>query len=215
MSDYSKIQPVTPALINYLKSIQLTTEDTADPNSPWVTESVCLTTSNIERATINDYRSKLFAIVKGEICVVWPLKTQGVQSASLSTSDLTQIQMRYPETNGYFVRGAPAVLTENLNPEKGLSNGTVAIMNALVFDQSDKELYEETMFMLNNAIPGSTVYISQAPSHIIIEFQPKHGIKIVPAEKLPTNVASPINENYVCVAISNTNDKTHDSTVIV
>ena len=215
MSDYSITNPVNQEFINYLKTKKLTIEDTSDPNSPWVTESVCLTTSNIERATINDYRSKLFAIVKSEICVIWPLNTPGGQSASLSTSDLNEIRNRYPETNGYFVRGAPAVLTENLNPEKGLSNGTIVIMNSLVFDKSDEELYEETMNLLNSAVPGSTVYISQAPSHIIIEYKPKHVIKIIPAEQLPSDVASPMTENYICVAIGNVNDKPRKSSIIV
>jgi hypothetical protein len=132
-------------------------DETSNPNSPWVTESVCLTTSNIKRAIINKYRSILYAIVKGEICIIWPLNTPGGQSSSLSIDDLNEIQNRYPDTNGYFVRGAPAVLTENLNPEKGLSNGSVVIMNSLVFDRSNEELYEDTMSQLNNAIPGSII----------------------------------------------------------
>lgn len=206
--DYSQRKPITDELIAYFRSIILSEQDVQDRDSVWNTEAVCLTNSNAERCYLNEVRGELFARIKRQVMVRWPLRyVRNDTFHSLTPEELEELRRSNQELNGYFIRGAPCTLTENVKPEKGLSNGTQAIMNSLVFDEDDP-LYAETINAINSARPGSVVDVQISPIYVIVEYLPKEGITFTNEELLPREMASPITprvgrRNYVCIAVKN------------
>lgn len=52
-------------------------------------------------------------------------------ASMLNEEELESLYKRYAALTGYFVQGAPAFITRNINPAKGLANGTPAVMHSL------------------------------------------------------------------------------------
>ena len=201
MSDTNELHPISHELTTFLRSIVLTGDTMLAEDGKWQKHGVCLTASNVERCIINNYRGNLYAQLTGEVMISWPLKAVGNAAASLSNEEQRLLLDNYAELSGYFIKGAPCALTENLKPEKGLANGTQAIMNSLLFDSNDP-LYQETKELIISAAPGSHVRVPIRPTHVIVEYLPRWNIELVPDERIPVLVATPIDPDYTCVAIT-------------
>lgn len=212
LSDLTKRHPVDHTFINYLKSKQLKLEETNTVNSKWNLEACVLTASNVERAMMNKRRAALYAMIKAEIMIIYPLHSS--DASKLDDDELQYALNHYPETTGVFVRGAPAVLTENLQPEKGLSNGTMCYLSGLFFNPKD-EGYNDTMETINNAAPGDIVRLSIQPSYIIVEYKPEHGVMIPTEEQVDVTIAIPTHPGHVCVAIPAKAKKTEKITMVI
>lgn len=200
--DYRNEEPITDEMLNYFDGIRLTQDDVAR-NEAWVTESVCITAANIERLEINKMQGKLFAKIKKEVMIVWPLDhviTVNEGQSFTDQDDYLDFREQNPIMNGFFIRGAPCVLNENLKPEKELSNGTQGYMNALVFDKNEP-LYNETMQKIRNAKCGDYVIIDLAPTHMIVDVKSQHGVRLKPAECLDPREIPPTREGYQSVPI--------------
>jgi hypothetical protein len=168
-TDTSHSRPITRSFINHLKEKVLKEDDVRGSDSPWIHDSVFLTSSNIERAAINLAQATLLAKLTGNVLIKWALKSTTV-AGDLSNDEMIYLIENYPETAGYFMKGAPAVLTQNLKPELGLSNGSVCRMHSLIFDSAHTE-YRNTQDRINNAIAGETVIIFLAPQYVVIEYK--------------------------------------------
>ena len=61
----------------------------------------------------------------------------------------------------YFVQRAMSYITENINPKKGLANGTTVYMHSLTFSEQDKlsEDYKLFINQINNSLPGEHIHI--------------------------------------------------------
>jgi hypothetical protein len=73
---------------------------------------------------------------------------------------------KYPELFGYFVKGAPVFLTENINPNKGLANGTAAIMHSMSWTTQVDVTY--VLAQAENMKPGTIIDVDM-PNSINIE----------------------------------------------
>ena len=77
----------------------------------------------------------------------------------------------------YFVQGAMSYITENINPKKGLANGTTVYMHPLTFS-STKE-YQVFLNEIEHALPGKHIHIQNiTPKYINV----KININITPLE---------------------------------
>ena len=188
MANYATAHPVTPAIVNYLKSIPLVADDILHPSGGWVKTSTILTPINTERCHFNNYLASLFAVVEKKVCIKWALKMNA--GPLVSDADMRELCDKYAELNGIFVQGAPCTFTQNISPEKGLSNGGQAHMHSLIFDEHHAQ-YQETMRIINAAPPGSTVFVPLAPSYILVELTPHPQVHLSDREKIPAHVAVP------------------------
>jgi len=70
---------------------------------------------------------------------------------------------------GIFVHGAPAYLTNNINPSRGLSNGTPVRMDSLGFhpgNAMELQQYNQLLADIANARPGEEVVSALMPTSI-------------------------------------------------
>jgi hypothetical protein len=60
---------------------------------------------------------------------------------------------------GIFVQGAMSYITENINPAKGLGNGSTVYMHSLSFTDSDRQTqrYKSLVAELQNFKPGQQI----------------------------------------------------------
>ena len=212
--DYSKCRPISDELIAYFKTKLLTPADIKCSDSPWIgKDSVVLTASNVERVQLNHHIGRKFAVKNSEVVIKWSLQSTKESDESLRIEELETLCNKYEELCGVFIRGAPATLTNNIIPPKGLSNGTQCIMNSLVFNQQD-ELYEKAMQIINGAHPGQTVFIPIAPTHYIVDFLPHSDSKYIfgedeylsdidPIYPVPTDGGYSIDDKYYSIPIEN------------
>jgi len=66
----------------------------------------------------------------------------------------------------YFVPGAPAYLTENINPTINLANGTDVVMHSLGFQFENQEEQNVFLHQLRMARPGDIVMLPRQPSYM-------------------------------------------------
>jgi hypothetical protein len=117
-------------VIERLKSRTLTAEDVRADIDAWL-EAVMVVTMNAERHRVNLLRAKHFAKRHGMCVILFPKKygaKLGTFSAVLDPLyDTNEVMWEI------FVVGAPAYLLENIDPAKGLVNGTPVTLHSLSF----------------------------------------------------------------------------------
>lgn len=116
--------------LSVLKSL---TKEDIEKNNSW-TQATIVVTSNEERCRINEQQSK--ALSKRNNCprILWNKPIDGIVANSLTLEDTNYIYNNYTQFTGVFVKGAPAYLQDNINPRRGLSNGTPITLHSLVLD---------------------------------------------------------------------------------
>ena len=217
-TDTSKMFPVDATLTGYLRDQRLSTADLSDPMSPWHLKATCITSSNVERATISFEKSVHFAAAMRQAVIVYPLKPVRQLSDKFTPAIRREMMERYPETTGVFVHGMPAVLNENKNPAKGLSNGSQGYMNSMVWDVDDPR-WPETQRQIDGLQPGEVLYVELAPTHIIFEYKTPTDVELPAAEQVPPDVALPSDagqrEGRVCVAIAASTESKKSTSMVL
>jgi len=119
--------PVPESLLRGLRA--MTRQDLrSDPS--WAFATICVL-SNFERHHLNRLQATNFAKIHDIPLVVWRRK---IKNRWLDTCDESTINELYENEPGaweYFVRGAPAMLNENIQPTKYLANGAVGMFHSL------------------------------------------------------------------------------------
>ena len=202
----NNIKPISIALINTFRSKILNKTDISN-NKEWLFATI-LTSSNIEREFLNNYKSIYFAKYFNHIRVTWDLNIKGSFVDSLTNDELNNLKKSNHgiEMIGTFIHNAPCALNTNICPEKCMANGSVGTMHSIKFDVNDP-LYYITINMINEAMPGETVHIPLAPVYIFVEIDLQHGLIIPDSEKIPIDVAIPSRENTVIIAVKNDGKK--------
>lgn len=129
------ISRVDPAYLASLKPIKAEDFNT-DPE--WARTPIVVT-SNMERFIINDIRSKAWSKHNNTPRFVWRIPLSGTLSSKITQIDREYIYGRYPQFTGSFVVNAPGFLTENINPLRGLSNGTPVSYHSLTLDPREDD----------------------------------------------------------------------------
>jgi DNA polymerase III delta prime subunit len=144
--------PIDDDVIDSLKV--LTSEDVDEDNS-WLSAPIVVC-SNKERHALNLSQARRFAIRNGVPILRW----KNDLTASASSLDDIAIDLLYenePELTGLFVKGAPGLLSRNMNPIAGLANGTPIVLHSITLcPDDDPEGFRE---IIRNASPGEFIDI--------------------------------------------------------
>ena len=136
-------------------------------NDPEWRYAPMLVTSNIERAAIIEQKAILFAKDKGEVVFRWKLDANILKGEG-NDEDLDKV-IDCSGLWAYFVKGASLYLTNNLNPNKYIANGTSGIYHSLIFDDEvmNDYIYELEM----NTSVGEIITLSDPPDYIIVKLK--------------------------------------------
>ena len=153
----SKNPPVDDAVIKYLKDRQITEEELK--KEKWRNATYIVKTNN-EREAFNDVGIELYAKRMGEPYFTWVEPTY-YKSDEVNDHGET-LKEEYPFLKKSFCRGAPCIITKNVNPKKGIANGTMGTMHALIFGDEEDDLDL-------NALEPNVEYKITIPKFIIVK----------------------------------------------
>jgi hypothetical protein len=147
--------PVDRSLIDHFKT--LTAED-IKYDSSWA-DAPIIVCGNKERHKLNLKQAQKFALKHGVPVLIWRKALNGALATQLPEDTIEQLYDSNPQLTGIFVQGAPCNLnTKNINPDKGLANGTPGIMHSICIP-NDREP-NIVLERINNALPGTILEIS-------------------------------------------------------
>lgn len=133
-------------------------------NPEWKFAPVLVTT-NRERMTIVAKQAQLFAQAHSTYVFKWRNPLSCWKNKPGDTSDLYRAN---PMLWQYFVPGAEAFLTSNINPRLGLANGTPCTAHSVVLDPQGTD-YHRIMEIVSgdNPLPfGSEIILDEAPAAV-------------------------------------------------
>ena len=118
----SSLDPNKRSLQN-LRHLKFLTKQDIDNNSSWI-NALIVVTSNEQRYRINDQQS--IALSRNNKCprIIWFQEILGIVSSGIDTQQVNYLYATCPRFKGIFVEGASGFLMQNINPKRGLSNGT-------------------------------------------------------------------------------------------
>ncbi|CAK0798449.1 unnamed protein product [Prorocentrum cordatum] len=119
--------PVPSSLINHLREVS---PDDARSDPAWAFATIAVL-SNYERHQLNRLQVEAFAKAFQLPLITWKCPLTGKAAELLDSADLDELYDNEPGLWGCFVRGAPAMLTENIQPTKFLVNGACGYMHSL------------------------------------------------------------------------------------
>ena len=157
--------PINDDVIHYLKSKQLSASDVKNDQT-WTIASIVVTLNEV-RNTLNYEMACRFAKLKNVPVIRWKLPISGERASLLNPEEIEQLYDQERGLWGVFVSGAPGFLTVNINPTKGLANGTPIIYESLSFDhERDSENEREALRKISIAEPGEVITIDVIPKTI-------------------------------------------------
>jgi len=168
LSDMSVLHPVTEG---FLRSLPVLKREDIASDTTWI-EAPIGVTNNDERDIINTVQVVRYARSHGKPVIRFRLPLTGAaqrimeQHAGLIDSCYDRFESKL---HGFFAEGAPATLTENLAPSKGLANGTPVRMHALTLSS------ESDWDRIRNATPGQVITLSEPPLAVHVRIDRRHG----------------------------------------
>jgi hypothetical protein len=157
--------PVTQEMINSFSNMILTSEDVLnEPRWKFAPAAVC---SNTERAAINHDQAKRFAQYHGHKVIQWHLPLI-LDDTFTSQHTIDQIYHEKASVLTFtFVYGAPAYLTENMNPLKGVVNGSPCTFHSLYW--KDPNVATQMLSLINNTPLGQVVMLPIPPNYVNVQ----------------------------------------------
>jgi hypothetical protein len=157
--------PFTHGVINQFRF--LSPQDFQEDPS-WSDASIVVT-CNAERMAINEQQAIRFAYNNGVPVIRWRAKLTG-DYKSASPTVTQSLFDNYSELWNTFVQGAGVVITDNINPSKGIGNGVDGHLHSLSFDPSlGSEKIRSIMNLVERAQPGQVLYLDDPPLSVNIE----------------------------------------------
>jgi hypothetical protein len=152
--DTSCSEPVNRSLVDHFKIL---TANDIENDASWA-DAPIVVTGNKERHALNLKQAQKFALKHGLPVLMWRKELCGSVATQLPEETIEQLYESNPQLTGIFVEGAPCNLsTLNINPDKGLANGTPGIMHSLCLgSDTEPNIYRQR---IDNAIPGQIVVI--------------------------------------------------------
>ncbi len=177
-----KSKTLTKEWLGSIKTLK--TEDVQNDKS-W-TGATVVVTSNEERCRINEQQSKAMATMKKSPRILWDKPMEGIVANRLTTEDTNYIYQNYKQFTGVFVPGAPAFLTENINPHRGLSNGTPVTLHSLILDP-EEDLSDVIERLADKS--GNDVRLKYNPIYILVKIKNADpndfiGLTVIPGEAI-------------------------------
>mgnify|MGYP006144872363 CR=1 FL=1 len=186
MRDTANSQAVCDELLDALQPLS-----DAELSDPDVRFSKVGVVSNLEADAINAAQAYAFARHHGMVLVRWRLKLVGQDAQRLNGALLDEFYEEEPGLWGYFVKGAPGMINDNLAQRKGIVNGTSCVMHSLTLD---KDAHDDLEQLMRRAGPGGVVTLSQPPRSINVQPQviPKFADRLRPHSLVDSSVVIPI-----------------------
>jgi hypothetical protein len=130
-------------------------------------------TSNSERDNLMYIRAQRWAEENGVPIITWKIQCRGTV-INFIKDDAFLNDIYHPQSGllGFFVQGAMAYLTENINPSKGLANGSIVYVHSLSFSDEDiiTDEYIAFLKMCEDSEPGQQVHLNNIiPNFINVE----------------------------------------------
>ena len=168
--------------VNYIQSLRELSPDDVRQDPTWATAPVIVSSNHMRRA-VNDAVSRNFARLHGQHRYIWRTPLTGNYASFLNAANLEYLYPRYPGLTSFFISGAPALLTSNINPGLGLANGTAVVMHSLCLDDREDEQRIDQL----SADPE--------PVDILLNFPPKYIAVRVPR---PTDALKRVPDGSLC-----------------
>ena len=157
-------EPIGAAQLEILRKKILTREDYE--RDPELYDAPIIVTNNKLRETLNLHMAKEFGKRHGVPVIRWRIKVTGQGAQACTEEELELIAAHFDCLYAIFVLGGPCYLTTNINPAKGLANGTAAIMRRLVF--ATQEEHDECHVQIAAAAPGEVVDLIFDPIAVMV-----------------------------------------------
>lgn len=158
-------QPVPATVLEYVNQHCLTARDLATPK--WGLDATFVVPSQTERAAINKIQAFKLATSKNLPIITWQ-RTLVNGHHNRFDEDVVLLN---PGIVEYFVPGAPALLDNNINPARGLANGTALILEGLFWQNDDERL---AVIQKCNAVDRPAIIdITSTPPDAVIVRAPK------------------------------------------
>ena len=155
--------PITPKLMSQYKEI--TVEDVRS-NLRWETTMI-ITMLNIVRHEINRLRTLRFALITGQPIIMWRNPFCGKQAAGLCVEEKEMLYSSHQALTSKFVVRLRSACQDNINPRKGLSNGTGVELHSLTLDP--REDLKQLLKRLEKAEPAEEIALLYPPISVNVE----------------------------------------------
>jgi hypothetical protein len=171
LRDTSTSTPINADFIQTYLSSKII--DPQELNSPEWQDATILVSGNLERIRLNERLAHRHAQVKKTHLIIWQSElaaTRGISHENrqrLESHDKEALQLSEPGLFEYFVQGAPAVISQNVNVGLGIANGTRVKMHSLAFDDPVKA--HRAQVLMENSYPGAKVFLDYPPDAINVE----------------------------------------------
>jgi len=146
---------ITEELISSIETLQQAEAD------EW-SGATFLVQTNAERHVINEKMARIFALKAGVPIITWRNVIVQQAKTSLPKGAIERLYEHVPGLVSVFVQGAPAMITDNVNPAVGLANGSTVTLRKLC------GLKEGDEARIAAAAPGEIVQISP-PAFVLVE----------------------------------------------
>ena len=122
-----------------------------------------IVTTNLQRHALNHLLSEVYARHHCLPRFTW--KVEFKCNVELTGREKAYIYENYPQLTKTFVKGTPGFITHNINPGRGLANGTPIVYESIVLDEEDEplEIYAQ---ILNNDSPD--FQLSRPPKYLLV-----------------------------------------------
>jgi hypothetical protein len=125
--------PLTRQFLSHLSTKHLTPQRiAADPS--W-SEATIIVPTNKQRLVLLPRMVVHFALKHSLPVLRWRYPIP--HASALTEQEKESLYVRFPALSGFFIKGAPAFLTSNINPHGGLANGSMAVLHSLSWDNQD------------------------------------------------------------------------------
>ena len=155
-------QPIDDEVVQKMTEKQLTATDIYE-DSEWACAPIVVTLNEV-RSSLNYDMVVRFAKVRRVPILVWRLPIAGERATNMSIEEIDLLYKQERGLWGIFVAGAPGFLTQNINPTKGLANGTSVTYESISFDEDeDEEEIRIATLQIVTAKPGEVVVLHINP----------------------------------------------------
>ena len=146
-----------------------------DKNPEWNLAPICCA-GNFARTSLIKKRAHSVAKLLGVPVVRWKLPISGDVANRLTSEQLDALYESDPRLWGIFIAGGDAYLSQNVNPERMVSNGTPVVFHSLTL--GDKEEKEDENRMASNTLDEQHIVNAKAGDDVELE-NPPFAINVV------------------------------------
>ncbi len=151
--------------LELIQKIKVISKRDIEQDPAWMNAPIVVT-SNEERFRINDLQT--IALAKRTNCprIIWFKPIMGIVKSGIDQNQVNYVYATSRQFKGVFVAGAPGFLMTNINPKRGLTNGTPVTLHSLVLHPLEDR--QRVLTAITNGY-GEDVQLQYNPHCILVE----------------------------------------------